>query len=227
RGGGLLSPGKTFLQTIASQGVGEIAAKVENEEPTINEDRNQASLKGRIKEHHHIMKHSVVTAPKEHVDILEGNVPVVTPAPMPTPMPEAETPDNISINKKEEELKKETVVLAQELNLNSSDLTNKFALQQKDLHNLIFKIRELHLKRLLCATKQEFESITEEITKETLAGLKAEATEWMLSSLNNLTKSAAEYKLKLTDSMQSIHIDNHLDNTKKWLTELIAKLSKP
>ncbi|MFH1386617.1 MAG: hypothetical protein ABIH50_03020, partial [bacterium] len=47
RGGGLLSPGKTFLQTIASQGVGEIAAKVENEEPTINEDRNQASLKGR------------------------------------------------------------------------------------------------------------------------------------------------------------------------------------
>lgn len=220
RTGGPLPRNQTFLQAFATQG---IAAKVETDEPSINEDRNQASLKGRIKEHHHIMKHSVVTAPKEHVEILEGNIPVVTPAPMPGPASELEITDNISINREKEELKKQTIVLARELNLQPDDLTDKFALQQKDLHNLIYKIRELHLKRLLCATKEEFSSITEEITRETLAGLKAEATEWMLSSLNNLTKSAAEYKLKLIKSMRSIHIDDHLDNTEKWLTELIKE----
>lgn len=148
-----------------------------------------------------------MTAPKEHVEISNGAAEevIIPPAVIRKP---AEAPVKVDLEKVEvagkAEMRKETAALIKELNLDPAELYDKFALEQQDLHNLVYRIKELHLNRLLSTTRGEFEELTEEIKKETLAAGRPEAHEWLESQLDKLTRDATEYKSKLKKSMRAV-----------------------
>jgi len=122
-------------------------------------------------------------------------------------------------------LHKETAAIAKELNLNPSEILDKFALEQKDLHSLIYRIRELHLKRLLCDRREEFESLSDLIKKDTLAAGKPEARKWLEAQLDQLTRGAAEYKLKFLRSLQSMGLNDQQEKSLRWLQTTFDRLS--
>ncbi|MEE8637937.1 MAG: hypothetical protein V3T21_02720, partial [Candidatus Margulisiibacteriota bacterium] len=90
----------------------------------------------------------------------------------------------------------------------------------------VSRIKEHHLKRLLSETKEEFEAISEEIKKETLASAKPEAKAWIEAQLDKLTLEAAEYKLNLIKSLQKMEFNPEHKKNIKWLKKIIARLSK-
>ena len=114
-----------------------------------------------------------------------------------------------SLEKTGPQINIETAKLAKELNLDAGEMFDKFALDQEALHGLIYKIKELHLKRLFSGTSEEFETLTKEIKQETIASGRPEAREWLSTQLDGLTKEAAEYKLKLLKSLDSIGLNSH------------------
>lgn len=224
--GGTIDRARSFKEVFFKK---DVTHKVENEESTVRHEQDLRSLEGRRREHHQMLKNSPMTAPREHVEISNGTAEevIIPPAVIRKP---AETPVKVDLEKVEvpakTEMRKETAALIKELNLDPAELYDKFALEQQDLHNLVYRIKELHLKRLLSTTRGEFEELTEEIKKETLAAGRPEANEWLESQLDALTRGAAEYKLKLIKSLQSMHFDDEKDNKARWLQKIIDRLSK-
>ena len=180
----------------------ELTPKVENEETTVKPEQDVKALEGRWREHRSMLKHSSIAVPREHVEISEEIPEKVIISPT---VEEPTTQKTVGGEKVE--LHKETAAIAEELNLNPADIIGKFALEQKELHVLICRIKELHLKRLLCSDQKEFDRLTETIRKETLAAGRAEARPWLESQLDQLTQSAAEYKLNLQESLQSMGLN--------------------
>jgi hypothetical protein len=94
------------------------------------------------------------------------------------------------------------MALAKELNLSPVEIFDKFLVEQKELHSLISRIKELHLKRLLTNSTKEFKKLSELIRKETLASARPEARAWVEEQLEKLTHSALEYKQRLSQSLK-------------------------
>ena len=92
----------------------------------------------------------------------------------------------------EVEVHSETAALAKELNLDLEEVAKKLELSPEEMHALIFRIRELHLKRLLCQSSTEFEQLTNEILNYTIIAAKPGAQSWLREQMNKLTYEAAE-----------------------------------
>jgi hypothetical protein len=188
------------------------------------------TLESRRQEHRRMLKHATVMNPQEKVEISDGDevsVEAIIPAPIIRKVeekPVAVSLETVEVNK-ENNIHHETAAIIRELNLDPAELYDKFALEQSELYTLVYKIKELHLKRLLSTERQEFESLSAEIKQETLAAGRPEARSWLESQLNGLTREAAEYKLKLVKSLQSMHFDDQMDENARWLQKTIDKLA--
>jgi hypothetical protein len=201
----------------------DLTSKVENEQTTVRQEQDITALEERKREHERMLKNATITKPRDQAEIHSAAIPTsgishgpAEPKPVLTNQEKTGPPP---------ELNKETAKLAKELNLDPAELYDKFAVEQNELHNLIYKIKELHLKRLLSGTSEEFAALSAEIKKESLSSVRPEAERWLSSQLDNLTRGAAEYKLKLFKSLDSIGLNPHQEKLAKWLEKLVARLT--
>jgi predicted secreted protein len=97
--------------------------------------------------------------------------------------------------------------------------------EQKELNSIVSKIQELHFKRVLCDNEADFEKISEEIKLTTLAGSQPDAKSYLEAKVDNITRTTAEYKLRLLQALESIQYDEH-DKNVKWLRKMVGKYSK-
>jgi hypothetical protein len=213
--GGEVNRNRSFIDVLKNK---PLNTKVENEQTSVKPEIDIKELEGRVREHKQMLKHSVHHVPEERVEITN------------TP------PDNYEEQKKvvatpskedkaEIDTHKKTVAIVKELNLDPTKIIDKFKLEQNQLLNLVSRIKELHLKRLLTEDQKEFESISARIIKETISVARSEAKDWLTGQLNKLAKNAAEYKLKLEKSMQAVDYSKQREEIIKWLEKSTAKLS--
>ncbi len=214
--GGTVDRAKSFKEVFFNR---DTTQKVENEESTIRQEQDLNALESRRREHRTMLKHSPLAAPREHVEISNGkpeeNViipPVVIRKPAETPKLVNLETVQVGTKKEDQQLRQDTAKIIKELNLNPAEIFDKFALEQNELHGLIYRIKELHLKRLLSNTREEFDELSQVIKQETLAAGRPEAREWLEVQLESLTRSAAEYKQKLTNSLKTLHLVDLRDN---------------
>src|SRR3989338_7636475 len=172
--GGEVDKTRSFKELFSGKGLTDT---VENEESGTLPDQDLNAVKGQLKAHRSMLKHAVLSTPRERVEIrnISPDEVVVTPA-----------------------------ALAKDLQLNPAELFDKFSLEQHELYHLICRIKELHLKRLLSTSEIEFEKLSEVIKQETLAAGHHEAKAWLESQIENLKHSAAEYRQNLSKSLKAI-----------------------
>lgn len=212
--GGRIDRNLSFIDLLKDK---PLTPEVENEETNVKPQQDIKELEGRYRKHRQMLKHSALYTPREQVKI-SNRLPDSYEEPKQIVMKSEDTTIN--------SLLEETAAIAKELKLNPAEIFDKFALEQKELHSLICRIKELHLKRLLTDIQKEFESLTKEIEKETLSSAKPEAKPWLEAQLNKLTLDAAEYKLDLLKSLQSMDFNAQRKKNIKWLQEITARLSK-
>jgi len=237
RSGGEVNKALSFLEVFSQKQ--PLSPKVENEQSTVKPRQDIKELEGRYKDHHSMLKHSTLIIPHERVEIT-GETPETLlmkegrHTPTPEQLPKIDDYEKQKEKRIEPETKAEekteihlkTAAIAKELNLNPSEIFDKFSLEQNELYSLVTRIKELHLKRLLCNTREEFTKLSEEIKKETLASARDEARTWLESQLSTLTRGAAQYKLSLLRSLKAMHYDDEKDENVKWLQEVVVKLSR-
>jgi len=224
-----IEPPRTFLAAIADKG---LIPEVENNESAINPEgesvgavgaaagKDVKGIENRQKEHERMLKNSPIYVVKERVEISQ-KVPAA-PAEIGAPPP---SPEKMKQPKDTASLRHETSKIIKELNFNPEEVYQTFALEQDQLHALIYKIRELHLKRFLSSTFEEFDALTKAIGEATLAASRPESRDWVLKQLDLLTRSAAEYKLKLIKSLQAMEFDQEREKSLKWVEKVIRDLS--
>jgi hypothetical protein len=217
--GGTIERGRSFIDLLKNQ---PLTPEVENEETNVKSHQDVTELEGRYREHRRMLKHSVLYNPQERVEINNE-----LPDKYEEPAPVALEPD-IEITRVEaakiNEAKKildETVALVKELNFNPAELFDKLTLEQKELHSLICRVKDLHLKRLLTEKESEFKRLSEEIKAETLQAAKPEARAWLEAQMDKLGRDAAEYKLDLLRSLQSMEFKAQREKAQKWLKKII------
>jgi len=224
RGGEVADRKKSFLEKLAEK---PLAPPVENEEPPEKTETNAVEVIGRFQRHTKDLKHSAITAPRDRADISK----IIPPAEAAIGLPQEgqSLPDKKEEqdkkNRQKIELHEEAAAAAKDLKLNPADLYDKFTLEQSGLYNLLFRIKDLHLKRLLSVNQEEFRETTAIIKKETLSSSRPEARAWVEGQIDLLTKSAAEYKLKLIKSMQILHFDESRTKDIAWLQKIIDGLT--
>lgn len=219
--GGQLDPKTSFEELFKNK---PLNAKVENQETTIKRHQDINKLERQVVDHRKMLKESPYLVPRERVEIKKE---------LPDTFEESEKPiaavsdeDSTSIKKKKDQnLHENTVAIVRELNLDPSEIMDKFNLEQKELLSLVSRIKDLHLKRLLTESEVEFNSVSDAIKRASLSSAKPEAREWLSSQLDKLTREAAIYKLKLSKSLQAIEYTEKREENKKWLTKSIALLS--
>jgi hypothetical protein len=223
--GGTVDKTRSFLDLLSKK---PLMPEVENEETTIRPEQNIQELENRYKEHKKILKSSPIHMAKDRVEISDGSIPPeenvsIGAQSVPTEVmtKKAENPDSAEIKK----IKEETIAIAKELELNPVELFEKIELEQKELYNLICRIKELHLKRLLTETQKEFITLSEEIKRITLVSIKPEAKSWLEAQLDSITHMAAEYKLRLLTSMQSLEFNAKRERNIFWLKKIVADSS--
>lgn len=219
---GEINKNRSFLEVFSKK---PLTSKVENEETTVESEQNITELEGRYRKHRQILRNSPIAVPREHVEITGATPETLAPF---EDSDKYEKPSDIKVEEikgQETEISEKTAALARDLNLNPSELFDKFSLEQNKLYSIIYRIKELHLKRLLCNRQEEFETLSEAIKRETLAAARCEAHVWLEAQLDNLTRGAAQYKLNLLKSLKSMHFDDEQSNNVKWLQEIIVKLS--
>ena len=221
--GGRTNRNLSFLEALKER---PLTPEVENEETNVKPHQDVKELEGRLREHQRMLKHSTLYVPREQVEI-KNELPdsyeeprkiVLAPEIQPLPA-QAKT-------KEETKVIEETAAIAKELKLDPSEIFDKFALEQKELYSLISRIKDLHLKRLLTENQSAFKNLTEEIKKETLASAKAEAQVWLEAQLDKLTLDAAEYKLNLLKSLQSMEFNPQRKKIVRWLKTTVADISR-
>jgi len=198
-----------------------LAAKVENEEATVKPEIDVAELEYRKREHRKMLKNSPLVASRDKAELTEGEKPG-TPEIVPPNMVGHLVAD-IKDSQEKTDIKKQTTEIARDLNLNADDIIEKFALDEKDLYQLIFKIKELHLARLLTNSRKEFEKLSKVIKDETLGAARPEARDWINSRLDNLKLESAGYKLKLLNSLKSMGLNSDQGKNISWLTKIVNK----
>jgi len=215
--GGEADEVRAFTQVLKDGPLTADVANIENEESNATPQHTTAELKGRRRDHKKMLRNSPITAPRDKLEIT--NV----------------LPDTFEERKEEEErgrgqekpenpemvLKEETAAMAKELKLNPTELFKRLEMEQKQLHYLISRIKELHLQRLVAEKREAFTKITEQIRQESLASVSREAFPWLEEQLNRLTLGAAEYKLKLLQSLEKLEFDQERHNDMFWLVKVI------
>jgi len=215
RSGGEINKTKSFKEIFADK---PLSPKVENELTSVEPQMDVTEIEGKLKEHQKMLKNSPIISHRDKVIITN-----VSPDQAEIRGEEkSEDNETVPAAPADPKLHQETLAIARELNLDPTQLFAKLELEQKELHSLIIKIRDLHLKRLLCANRQDFAALSAEIEKETLASARPEARAWFQEQLKELKKSAAEYKLNLVKSLHSMHIDDSMESELQWLNQIIA-----
>jgi len=210
--GGEVDNVRPFLEIVADQ---ESSKSIENEEPPPKQETNVVALDGRFKEHRHMLRMSPVSRHKDTANLVGGETAEIKP------------PPNIGSSTdeayKKYDMQKETVTIAKELNINPNELFERFKVEQRDLYTLVHRIRELHLSRILTNSREEFESLSRQIIEETIKGVKTEWVPWLKNELTKLTKLAAEYKIKLHRSLQTIEYDPARSEAIAWLEGILKQ----
>lgn len=222
---GEINKNRSFIDILKERAV---TPKVENEQTTTYHEPDVKELQGRAREHRRMLKNSPLTRPIEKVTTSnEIELPEVNlTESLPVLEAKATVEDNTKAKPNQDaELRQETVQIAKELRLNPSELFDKLSLQQKELFGLVIRIKELHLKRLLSETYDEFESYSEKIKKEAMSLAKPEAQKWLEAQLDQLTYFSAEYKLNLMQSLQSMEFNAKREKTIQWLKKIVDHFS--
>ncbi len=206
---------------------GDFTQKVENEQSTINPEMDLRAMESRQKEHKRVLKYSAVTAPQEHVEIsgeARTVAPVINPpevdlsdeakAPIPPDFAYEDKPVTATVTAPVDE-----TAAGQEKQAAAID---RVAEEQKKLNSIVAKIQELNFKRVLCDNEADFEKLSAEIKETTLAGTQPEARAYLEAKVDLITKTTAEYKLGVVQSLESIQYDEN-DKNVKWLRKLVAK----
>ncbi|MDD4178693.1 MAG: hypothetical protein PHH14_01410 [Candidatus Margulisbacteria bacterium] len=204
--GGEIDKTKSFKELFFKK---DITHKVENQEASGQVETDVKAVEMRKREHERMLKNSPIVAHREHVEISAS-----PPYPADTTEIKAEIPEKKLINK-------ETAAMAKDLYFKPADLLANFTLEQKELQNLICRIKELHLQRLFSGSRKDFEALSEKIEQETMSSTRPEARAWLRGQLTLLTKRAAEYKLNLLNSMHSIHVEEEHQENSAWLKGII------
>ena len=215
--GGEVDRNRTFLDVFKEK---PLMAKVENEQTGIKPETDTKDIESRQKSYRAIIKNSaLIPPPHERVEIT-GRLPDTyeeenTAVPLP-----AEEKGTVT-TKSAKALTAEAAAVARELNLNPADIFDKFSLEQEELTSLIYRIKDLHLKRLLTEDEKEFADLSRLIKEESLHNVKLEARPWFESQLEQLTTGAVKYKLGILDSLQAMAFDHHRDKMIGWLKKLL------
>ena len=215
RGGGEVARNRTFLDVFKDK---PLMAKVENEQTSVKPETDTKEIESRQRSYRGIIKNSaLIPPPQERVEIT-GRLPDTY---------EEETPAApLKLSEEENEptaktLTGEAAAVARELNFNPAEIFDKFSIEQAELTGLIFRIKDLHLKRLLTEDEKEFTSLSQLIKEESLHNVKPEARPWFESQLDQLTAGAVKYKLGILNSLQVMALDHHRDQTIRWLKKLL------
>lgn len=211
---GEINPEHDFIDVMREGTLAPDVEDVENEESNATPQHTPVELKGRRRDHRHMLKHSTIYGTRERVEITNALPDNYEEGQAPPPQPPAEMTAAA-------ELTAETVLMAKELKFNPTELFNKLAIEQDQLHYLISRIKELHLQRLLAETKDDFYKITERIRLESLTGINKEARLWLEAQLDKLTLGAAEYKHSLLQSLQKMEFDQDRHKDLEWLAKTI------
>lgn len=223
---------RSFMEVFSAK---PLAHKVENEQTTVKPHEDPKELEERLREHQRMLKHSSLYVPRETVEI-SGKLPdIVTMQADSADVSYKENgadryekpadPEKAAIQERIA-MRQKAQAIAKELNLNPAEIFDKFALEQKELYTLIFRIRELHLKRLLTNSCEEFDELTRVINHDTLVAGKPEEKAWLEAELNSLTQRAADYKIRLLKSLQSMQFNDQYDDNIRWLEKTVAQLAK-
>ena len=235
RTGAEINKTDTFLTAMGKKQ--SISERIEDEQAEVNTNIEVTAkpaldvrgIENRIKDHNRAIKYSPVSPPHDRVEITELTPEEKLAAEEPPIAGQAALPETevkpVS-NQPHAEMIAKTAALAKELNLDPAELFDKFALEQSQLYTLVAKIQELHLKRLLAGSRADFESLSAEIKRETLASVREEARDWLEHQLDGLTKEAAEYKLNLLQTLQSLHYDDQKKNDVQWLQQIIDRVAQ-
>ena len=204
---GEVDPTKTFKELFLKR---DLTPKVENEQSTVNPEMDLKAMESRRRAHRRLLKYSAITAPHEHVEI-SG---------------QAEEAAALAMTPPEVSLGAETTVAAlpsREIKVTrEAEDYDRIAAEQKELNHLLSRIKEFNFKRVLCDNEAEFEKLSDEIKQATLAASQPEARSYLEAKLDAITKTTAEYKLKVLQSLESINYDEH-DKNVKWLNKMVAK----
>lgn len=205
---------KSFKEIFAEK---RIIPKVENEETTVKPEVDIRELEEREREHFKMLKDSPVKIAHERVGI--GKIepdPSIVPADM-----VKEPPVPPAVSQEKAEIGSHTEKIIKELNLNPDEVVSSFEVSDNDFHQLIYRIKELHLRRVLVNTMEEFEALSVIIKRETLAAVKPESKDWMIEQLNILKKGSAEYKLKLLNSLKTMGLNSEQEKNIAWLEKIV------
>jgi hypothetical protein len=211
---------RTFREIFGKK---PLTREVENEETPVKVEQNVKEIEGRYQEHKSMLKNAAAKAPKEQVSINSSpdeNSDTILPA-----NNQPQTAPSISNKKEDGGFHPEAAAIVKELKLNPAELFDKLSLEQNELINLIYRIKEIHLKRLLSETQKEFEALSEEITNATLSASRPEARAWLKEQLDKLTLDSAKYKRRLLKSLQSLEFDKQREENIKWLEKVVARYS--
>ncbi|MFA5034924.1 MAG: hypothetical protein WC500_04005 [Candidatus Margulisiibacteriota bacterium] len=231
RTGDEINPTRNFGEVFLNR---NLTPKVENELTEVQPEENPKEIQSRKRDHERMLKHSPIAVARDIVQItnltpeerlMEETIDFAPSAEEEAKVVAVSSEEQKQAEQKRRQLRQETAKIANELFLNSADLFNQFELEQQELHSLVSRIKDHHLKRLLCTSREEFDNLTEQIRNETVHSAKPEAKAWIESQLKELTKSAAEYKLKLLHSLQDMGFNPMRDKNIKWLDKIIHQLS--
>jgi hypothetical protein len=225
--GGRIDRSHSFLDVLKDR---PLTPEVENEQTNIKPEIDLKELEGRKRDHRQMLKHSALYTVEEKVEI-NGELPDDYEESRPL-RPEPETPV-LSQNAKtgtptieEKKVKVKTVVVPEDTKAdNPTQVLDELNQEQKRMHTVKSRVKEYHLKRLLTDSEREFKELSEAIKQESLAAVKPAGRVWLEAQLAKITLGAAQYKLKLLRSLQSMELDNQHRKTIKWLEKTIAKLS--
>lgn len=206
----------------------DLAPKVENELSTVNPEVDLRAMESRKKEHRRMLKYSALAAPREHVEITneypEPEIVIAPPVATINSTPAIEEKAEIVIEKTADTPTEATAEKPAET-ASPAAAFDQISAEQNGLQTLIFRIKDLHFKRLLSITRAEFEKYTDEIKNETLAANPPGARSFLEPKIDLLTKRTAEYKLKLMQSLETMHYDDEHKKDVHWLQKIIDKYS--
>jgi hypothetical protein len=225
--GGRIDRNHSFLDVLKDR---PLTPEVENEQTNIKPEIDLKELEGRKREHRQMLKHSPLYTVEEKVEIkneLPDNYEESQPL-----KPEPETAvlsQNAKIETpriEEKKVKVKTVVAPENSKSdNPAQALNKLLQEQEQMHSVKSRVKEYHLKRLLTDNEREFRELSDAIRNESLAAVKPAGRAWLEAQLEKITLGAAQYKLRLLKSLQTMELDDEHKKAIKWLEKTIAKLS--
>jgi hypothetical protein len=223
---------RSFIEAFKSEGL--LMPKVENEVGTNKPEPTLFELKSRERDYRHIIKHSTITQARDQVNITnltpDAAPPEVTPAPIVGPQETAGAPlvqpvEKVTIGE-EKKAPPKTIPTPTPPQGDLARLFDQLQIEQKDLASVMPRIRTYHLTRLLSENEADFMELSKKIVAESLAVARPENRPWLEDQLKKITLGAAQYKLNLLTSLESMKLDDRHKQMIGWLTKLIEQLDQ-